>query len=167
MFHIYDASVFISMLRMFVMGFQVFLCVFASVSYTCFKCFICLQTYVVSVVFGCFKSRSGVAYHSLPSAASPRCQTREASTGASGSRWAGGPHAHVQQQAWRAWGGHAQQQASTRSNNRRGWAGVECEASVAAHTAGGAGAGVRMRASLRTSGRCCASHPKIILCWVS
>jgi hypothetical protein len=32
-----------------------------SVSYACFKCFICLQTYVASVASGCFKSRSGVA----------------------------------------------------------------------------------------------------------
>ena len=37
-------------------GFQVFLGVFASVSDTDFKCFICLL-YVAS---GCFKSRSGV-----------------------------------------------------------------------------------------------------------
>jgi hypothetical protein len=42
-------------------GFQVFLCV----SDTCFKCFICLQTYVTSVASGCFKSRLGVASRSL------------------------------------------------------------------------------------------------------
>jgi hypothetical protein len=41
--------------------FQVFLGVFACVSDSCFKCFICLQTYVASVVSRCFKSRSGVA----------------------------------------------------------------------------------------------------------
>jgi hypothetical protein len=33
----------------------------SSVSDTCFICFICLQTYVVSVASGCFTSRSGVA----------------------------------------------------------------------------------------------------------
>ena len=41
--------------------FQVFSGVFASVSDTCFKCFICLQTYVANVLSGCFKSRSSVA----------------------------------------------------------------------------------------------------------
>jgi hypothetical protein len=34
---------------------------FASVSDTCFKCFICLQTYITTAS-GCFKSRSGVAH---------------------------------------------------------------------------------------------------------
>jgi hypothetical protein len=53
--------------------FQVFLGVFISVSDVCFKYFICLQTYVVSVASGCFKSRLGVASPSSPSAASPRC----------------------------------------------------------------------------------------------
>jgi len=52
---------FIWMLRMFYNGFQVFLGVFTSVSDSCFKCFICLQTYVPSVTSGCFKNRSGVA----------------------------------------------------------------------------------------------------------
>jgi hypothetical protein len=42
-------------------GFQVFPGVFSSVSKACFKCFICLQMYVATVVFECFKSRSGVA----------------------------------------------------------------------------------------------------------
>jgi hypothetical protein len=40
-------------------GFQVFSYVFAIVSDTCFKCFICLQMYVASVASRCFKSRSG------------------------------------------------------------------------------------------------------------
>jgi hypothetical protein len=40
-------------------GFQVFLGVFATVLYACFKCFICLQTYIASVESGCFKIRSG------------------------------------------------------------------------------------------------------------
>ena len=44
---------------------------FASVSDTYFKRFICLQMYVASVVSECFKSRSGVAFPSLPSVASP------------------------------------------------------------------------------------------------
>jgi hypothetical protein len=41
MFHTYLASVFFSMLHIFCNGF--FKC-FYNVSYTCFKCFICLQT---------------------------------------------------------------------------------------------------------------------------
>jgi hypothetical protein len=39
------------------MVFHVFLGVFENVSDACFKCFICLQTYVAK----CFKSRSGAA----------------------------------------------------------------------------------------------------------
>jgi hypothetical protein len=61
---------FIWMLRMCCDCFQVF---FSSVSYARFKCFICLQTYVVSVVSGCFKSRSGVTSLSSLSAASLWC----------------------------------------------------------------------------------------------
>jgi hypothetical protein len=38
------------------------LSVFASVSYACFKCFICLQTHVANVSPGCFKSRSSVVH---------------------------------------------------------------------------------------------------------
>jgi hypothetical protein len=54
-------------------GFLVFLGVLASVSDACFKCFICFQTYVVSIASKYFKSRSDVTSHSLPSAASSRC----------------------------------------------------------------------------------------------
>jgi hypothetical protein len=39
--------------------------VFASVLDACFKCFICLEIYVVSVASRCFKSRSDVASRSL------------------------------------------------------------------------------------------------------
>jgi hypothetical protein len=39
--------------------FKWFWSVFASVSEACFKCFICLLLYIVSVSSGCFKSRSG------------------------------------------------------------------------------------------------------------
>ena len=46
-------------------GFKCFSCIFASVSYACFKCFICLQIYIASVASGCFKSRSDVASPSL------------------------------------------------------------------------------------------------------
>jgi hypothetical protein len=55
-------QVFIWILRMFAMVFKCFLCVFASVSETCLKCFIYLRTYVESVAFGCFKSRLGVVH---------------------------------------------------------------------------------------------------------
>jgi hypothetical protein len=44
---------------------------FASVSDTYFKCFICFQMYVTSVVSGCFKSRLGVASLFSLSTASP------------------------------------------------------------------------------------------------
>ena len=64
---------FIWMLCMFYNGFQVFLCVFASVSDACFKYFICLRMYVASVAPRCCKSRSGVASPSSLSAVSPQC----------------------------------------------------------------------------------------------
>jgi hypothetical protein len=54
--------------------------VFASVSDACFKYFICLRMYVARVVFGCFKSRSVVAYRmhvgSGRGASSPRAGAR-------------------------------------------------------------------------------------------
>jgi hypothetical protein len=55
------------------MVFKYFLCVFVNVSYACFKCFICLQMYVTSVVSRCFKTRSGVASLSSIFAALPWC----------------------------------------------------------------------------------------------
>ena len=68
-FHMYVASVFIWMLHMFhtyVACVLLICCVclqwFSSVSDACFKCFICLQTYVASIAPGCFKSRSDVAH---------------------------------------------------------------------------------------------------------
>jgi hypothetical protein len=57
-------------LHMFLQRFQV---VFASVLDACFKYFICLQTNVGSVAPKYFKSRSGVASISSPSAATHRC----------------------------------------------------------------------------------------------
>jgi hypothetical protein len=44
------------------MAFQVFSGVFASVSEACFKCFICLQTYVANISSECFKVDRGVAH---------------------------------------------------------------------------------------------------------
>ena len=52
---------FILMLYMVAMVFMCFSDVFSSVSKACLKCFNCLQTYVATVVFGCFKSRLCVA----------------------------------------------------------------------------------------------------------
>jgi hypothetical protein len=49
--HTYVCKCFIWMLCMFLQWFQVFLGVFASISDVCFKCCICLQTYVVSIAF--------------------------------------------------------------------------------------------------------------------
>jgi hypothetical protein len=54
-------------------GFKCFSGVFACASDACFKCFICLQTYVASVACRRFKSRSRVTSPSSPSVASPRC----------------------------------------------------------------------------------------------
>jgi hypothetical protein len=53
---------FIGCLCMVAMVFKCFSGVFSSVSKACFKCFNCLQTYVATVVFGCLKTRSGVAF---------------------------------------------------------------------------------------------------------
>jgi hypothetical protein len=47
MFHTYVASVLRGGCICFVMAFQIFLGVFANISYACFKCFIYLQMYVV------------------------------------------------------------------------------------------------------------------------
>jgi hypothetical protein len=57
MFHIYVASV--------LSGCCVCLRWFLSVSFACFKCFICLQTYVASIASECFKSRLSVAHIAL------------------------------------------------------------------------------------------------------
>jgi hypothetical protein len=62
MFHTYVASVLSRRCIYFAMSFQVFSGVFVSVSDACFKCFICLQTYVANVSSRCFESRSGVAH---------------------------------------------------------------------------------------------------------
>ena len=56
---------FIWMLHIVAMVFQGFY-VFLSVLDACFKRFICLQTYVASVIYVCFKSRSGIASPSSP-----------------------------------------------------------------------------------------------------
>jgi hypothetical protein len=64
------ASVYL-VLHMFKMIASVFQVCFASVSDAYFKCFICHQTYVASVVSGCmFQKYIGVACSSSPSAAS-------------------------------------------------------------------------------------------------
>jgi hypothetical protein len=76
-FFTYVASVYIWMLYMlhtYVVSvlFRCYVCF--TMVFMCFcKCFICLQTFVASVAFWCFKSRSGVISPSLPSTASPRC----------------------------------------------------------------------------------------------
>ena len=61
------------MLNMLCNGFSSVSNFFVSVSDVCFKCFICPQMYVANVLFGRFKSRSGVASPSSLSAASPQC----------------------------------------------------------------------------------------------
>jgi hypothetical protein len=61
-FYTYVCKCFIWMLHIFAMIFKYFFRCFASVSNTCFKCFICLLLYIATVAFGCFKSRSGVTH---------------------------------------------------------------------------------------------------------
>ena len=64
MLHIFDtyvASVLSGYCICFSMAFQVFSGIVVSVLDACFKCFICLQTYVINVLSGCFQNRSGVA----------------------------------------------------------------------------------------------------------
>ena len=73
MFHTYVVSVLSRCCVCFTMVFKCVSCVFASVSDAFFKCFICLQTYIASVAYGCFKSRSGIASPSSHSAALPQC----------------------------------------------------------------------------------------------
>ena len=50
------------------MAFHEFSGVFVSVLDACFKCFICVQTYVANVLSEYFKSRSGVVSPSLSAA---------------------------------------------------------------------------------------------------
>jgi hypothetical protein len=64
---------FIWVLRMCCNSFSSVSYVFLSVSDICFKRFICLQTYITSIVIGCFKSRSSVASPSSSFAVSPWC----------------------------------------------------------------------------------------------
>jgi hypothetical protein len=73
MFHTYVASALFGCCVCFTMVFKCFSCVFAIGSHAYFKCYICLQTYVVSVASGCFKNRSDVASPSLLSAALSQC----------------------------------------------------------------------------------------------
>ena len=66
MFHTYVACVLSGCcvgLQWFSIVFRYF---FSNVSEAYFKCFIYLETYVATVVFGCFKNRSGVAFLLLP-----------------------------------------------------------------------------------------------------
>ena len=73
MFHTYVASILSRCCIYFTMVFKCFPDIFASVSNTCFKCFIYLQKYVVSVASKYFTSRSDVASPSSLSVALPRC----------------------------------------------------------------------------------------------
>ena len=59
-----------------------FLGVFENISDTCFKCFICLQTYIASVISKYFKSRLDVAYVAIGPACCSCWRGREGSGGA-------------------------------------------------------------------------------------
>jgi hypothetical protein len=61
MFHTYVASVLPGCCKCFYNGFSSVSNCFCKCSDACFKCFICLQTYVVNISFVCFKNRSDVA----------------------------------------------------------------------------------------------------------
>ena len=61
MFHTYVSSVLSGCRTCFYNDFQMFSDVFANVLDACFKCFICLQTYIANVSSGYFKSKSDVA----------------------------------------------------------------------------------------------------------
>jgi hypothetical protein len=62
MLHTHVAKCFIWMLRMFAMVLKCFSSAFVSVSNACFKCFICLQMYVVGAVSRCFKKKIRMLY---------------------------------------------------------------------------------------------------------
>jgi hypothetical protein len=66
-FYLDVAYVFQWSFKCFQVFWQVFQTYVSSVSNTCFKCFICLHTYVANVLSGCFKNRSGVAVGHPPS----------------------------------------------------------------------------------------------------
>jgi hypothetical protein len=61
-FHTYVCECFIWMLHMFAIVFKCFSIVFVSVLDACFTCFTCILLYVVTVISGCFKSRSGITH---------------------------------------------------------------------------------------------------------
>ena len=61
MFHAYVGNVLSGCFVRVVKVFNCFMCFFASASDAFFKCFICHQTYVANILYGCFKNRSDVA----------------------------------------------------------------------------------------------------------
>jgi hypothetical protein len=78
-FHMYVCKCFIWMLHVFAMILKCFSVTFASVS-DAFKCFIYLFLYVATVVFWCFKNRSGVA-HEMHVGRGRRCGRRPGQRG--------------------------------------------------------------------------------------
>ena len=70
-------------------GFKCFSCVFAGVSDTCLKCFICFQTYIAIVASGCFKLDQVLYLPPRLSSVSPRCQAWEGGVVPTGTS---GPH---------------------------------------------------------------------------
>ena len=72
MFHIYVACVLSGCCVWLQWFLSVFRCVFSSILERCFKCFICLQTHVATVVFDVSKADQVFHLCSSPSAASSR-----------------------------------------------------------------------------------------------
>jgi hypothetical protein len=66
------------------MAFQVFLGVFASISYAYFKRFICLHMYVANISSECFKNISGVVLGDPPATVGVRARKVEGARAVSG-----------------------------------------------------------------------------------
>jgi hypothetical protein len=75
---------------------QVFLYVFASVLEVCFRCFICLQTYVARVASECFKNRWDVAYVAIRVRSGDDVSGPHTWSGGAGPAWT----RETQAQAW-------------------------------------------------------------------
>jgi hypothetical protein len=94
---------------MYAMTFKCFSCLFAGVSDTCFKYFICLQKYVSNVASVCFKTRLSVAHVAAgttfrrPQPPAPAVGTPQASGRTCPSRRLGAGTAGKQRLAGLAW----------------------------------------------------------------
>jgi hypothetical protein len=132
---------------------------FTSVLYTCFKCFIFLQTYILNVTSACFKSRWGVAHVAMR----PTCHSHlqqllgHQRASADGEGGTSGPRAWSSSagdiRATRALRGRAKcRRAQGQSTGARGKRSAD-GGRVQACGKRSSGSGFRTRESVRTSGR--------------